>query len=259
MKLRLALILGTLTLFPASAVAGKIVAANDEWTLRDARWNDDAARFETNLVSWFGAQPGDKFLIGNTAFDDQFFNLLANGLGYAYDRIPLGVAPDLAMLQQYRAAFVSGPRWNPFDMVALTNYVKWGGNVYIAAGTGGGGPSGEGGAWNEFLTAFGLQYNSTYYNGIDAFIPIDSPHPIFSGVAALYQSNGLSVLLTDPAIPQARILVTYGGEGLYGVYESANAPAGAWAVPEPGGLLLAACGLVALAAVRRIMAPDSRG
>jgi hypothetical protein len=124
------------------------------------------------------------------------------------------------------------------DQTVLINYVNAGGNVYLSGGTGVGGPVAEAAAWNTFLNAFGLSYAQAY-NGISGSVPIASAHQVLSGVATLYQNNGNTISLFG-ANPNAQIIASSQGQGLYAVYEKR-------AVPEPSSLLLVGAALAGLA------------
>jgi len=222
------------------AAPGKIVVANDEWTLGNSfAAPNDPGRFACNVARWFtGGQTGS-FLAYSSNYGLTGSDLAAamTEAGNAWT-VSTIMAFDLATLQNYDGVFVGGYR---ADATVLAAYVNAGGNVYLMAGAGwlGDEPSNgpvEAAAWNPFLNQFGLGL-SNYYNAISGNIPISSPHPIFDGVDSLYQSWGQSIFdlaLEDPA---NQILVTSDGYGLYAAY----------AIPEPATLsLLALGGLVAL-------------
>jgi hypothetical protein len=226
------------------AFAGKILVANDEWPLKDSTWDTNAAQFERNILTWFGAQSGDRFLMIDTSAWGSNFEGVMDTSGYSHTRT-IASNISLATLQQYRGVFLTVLPWYPQDADTLASYVNGGGNVYIAGGTGASGsPSGEAGAYNPFLTQFGLAFDAvSWWNGIAGVVPINNAHPLFTGVSGLYQDNGLDVLLGPSPVAGAQVLVTQNGHGLYGVYESAAAGG---QVPEPGAAWLAAGALLAV-------------
>jgi hypothetical protein len=122
---------------------------------------------------------------------------------------------NLATLHQYDAVFL-GVSPTSVDTSALTQYVQSGGCVYLCAGSGG--PSVAANAWNTFLGAFGLSYVSVY-NHLNGVRPISSAHPLFAGVASLYEAKGDSIALAGAPNPDAQILVATGAQGLYAAYD----------------------------------------
>jgi len=217
---------------PARAQAptpGKIVVANDEWTLDTGFFPpNDPAVFVSNVTNWFtGGRPG-RFLAysNNHGVTSPLLADAVHAAGHSWT-VSTALPFDVPTLLGYDGVFVGGYR---ADNQVLTDYVNAGGNVYAFGGTGDlGDAASEAGAWNPFLAHFGLAFDGTRFNGVQYTIPINSDHPIFAGVDALYQDNGNSVLDLDPQDPRNQVLVTYHGEGLYGVF----AP-----VPEPGTLAL---------------------
>jgi hypothetical protein len=106
----------------------------------------------------------------------------------------------------------------------LIDYVKAGGNVYICAGTGVGGPQQEAERWNTFLNAFGLKIAGVY-NGIVGNQTVNSSHPLFAGVKAIHQAYGNSIVDLDPASATNQLILTHAnGEGLIAAFEGTQKP-----------------------------------
>jgi hypothetical protein len=200
---------------------GKVVANNDEWTFTDTGFNQNqasATQFIKNVANYFtGGHPG-KFLAYSTNFG-LTGTPLANaitGAGHTWT-VSTAVPFTLSTLLNYDGVFLSADVNGiaPNNQV-LIDYVRAGGNVYVAGGTGCcGGPGGEAGTWNTFLGTFGLRFDTNQYNGIRGNIAPVSAHPLLANVSTLYFDNGNSVSVTNPAI--AQILFSTNGQGMLGV------------------------------------------
>lgn len=218
---------------------GRIVVAHDEWTFTSQGFTNApaAGQFAQNVANWFtGGQPGT-FRAWSSDMGVSSAQLAAamTSAGHTWTVSSQG-SFNLATLLQYDGVFVVG---TPIDANVLAQYVAAGGNVYVAAGTS---PS-DPGFLNPFLQQFGLSVGAL--NNLYQAYPISSPHPLFSGVGALFHWNGNSISLTADAGPASQILVAQNGLGFYAIYDGSS---GAIA----GNLTLGAgCGGLVLKATSR--------
>jgi hypothetical protein len=107
----------------------------------------------------------------------------------------------------------------PPDTRVLVDYVKAGGNIYLAGGTDPDLPQEEARQWNALLNACGLEFESVQ-NNVDGTLRFRSDHPIFVGVNKLFQRHGNSirqVLPTDPNGNATILVQSQQGAGLYAV------------------------------------------
>ncbi len=126
-----------------SAHAGKIVVNNDEWTLSNSGWSapNDPGIFATNVATWFTGGGTGSFLAYSTNFGltGSALNSAITTAGHTWT-VSTAVTFDLPTLLGYDGVFLMG---NAADNSVLTQYVNAGGNVYLGAGTGLGGPVAE--------------------------------------------------------------------------------------------------------------------
>jgi choice-of-anchor A domain-containing protein len=198
---------------------GRIVVNNDEWTLSNSGFsqNANAAAFARNVAQWFtGGRPG-RFLVYSNNFGLRESALAAamTQAGHSWSA-GTSVPFTLATFQQYDGVFFGGTY--TIDIQVMTQYVQQGGNIYVMAGTGTGGASYEASVWNPFLQAFGLRYGSVY-NGVCANVAGTAAHPVLAGVPSLYYCNGNSVQRLSATDPNTAIIHESGGQGLIGVYD----------------------------------------
>lgn len=234
-----------------NGLAGRIVVNNDDWALRDRGFQNSpsAEQFSTNIASWFTGGGAGDFLVYSMNFG-LTQTLLGNAMTNAGHSWEINYQAEFTVdnLMKYDGIFLAG---NPADTSVLIEYVLKGGNVYLAGGTGKGGPVLEAARWNPFLTNFGLRFEP-YYNPISStIININNDHPIFKDVTNLYVYNGNNVSLTGNN-EFANILVNYNGNGLFAVYDprvfdTKRTPP----VPIPTSIWLFGSGLLGLVGIGR--------
>ena len=209
------------SILPAQA-AGRIVLANDEWTLSNASFSSSGTqpdKFALNVANWFSGSTGNFLVLSdNFGLTESSLQTVMTNAGYGWTIGPVNPNPSLSYLQSFDAVFLAR---NPVDNNTLIDYVNGGGNVYLA---GGAGWLNEAEAWNPFLNAFGLAF-APDYNNIVGNITINSSHPIFTNVSSLYQGGGSDIFDITPSDLNSQVLVTFDGHGLYAVYDSSS--------PEP--------------------------
>jgi hypothetical protein len=202
--------------------SGKIIVANDEWTLSDSGFSnapEDAKLFTQNIVNYFTGGKKGSFLGYSNNFSVTGSKLAEALISDGHQwTVNTNVPFTLETLQQYDGVFVGG---FSADNQVLIDYVNNGGNVYVTAGTGAlGGATDEANAWKDFLNNFGLLF-ANQFNNIQGTIPINpSPHPIFSRIKELYQNNGNTIIDLDTNDNQGILIAkTNNGQGLYAVYD----------------------------------------
>ena len=229
---------------PAQA-AGRIVVNHDEWTWSETGFANagaaNAGTFAANVAKFLDTDSiaGGNVLVysNNFGFGASFSTALtAAGYTPTFDTGPIFT---LASLSIYDAVFLAGGAFSKSDAV-LASYVAAGGGVFIAGGTGVGGPAAEAARWNGFLGGFGLAFDGTNYNGVSGTLAVTGTHAIFSGVSQLFYDLGNTVL--DIGNPNSSIVQ---GPGLIGIYD------GVQVIPEPETYALMLAGLGALGFVAR--------
>ncbi len=193
-------------------LGGTLIVANDEWTLSNTGFSSapDVERFVRNIATLFSGGTGS-FHAYSTNFsltESRLKTTLLNaGHGYTAG---INISFDLATLQGFDGIFLAGNLLDDTQINTLKEYVRRGGNVYLAGGTSTGSSVPD--SWNRFLNDSNLAFRRSV-NGIGGNINVTSAsHPIFDGVTRLYQNNGNS-------ISGDGVEVLFNGQGLYAVVE----------------------------------------
>lgn len=219
---RSALLLILAAVAPSStAIAdGRIVVVNDEWPLSNNGFASapTTAQFALNVAAWFTGGGAGSFLVRSSNFGLTGSTLAATMTGAGHSWVVNAAASDtVAALLAYDAVFLttqSAP-----DLSNLTQYVRSGGSVYLAAGT-----AADASAWDLFLHNFGLDLGSL--NGLSGNHAIAGSHPLIAGVTALYHLNGNDVVDLDPNSKSNQVIAVAGTHGLIGVYDGGGCATG---------------------------------
>lgn len=207
---------------------GRIFLCHDEWLLSDtgfAQSPENSARFVDNLTQWFLEQSGKRtgsFHALSSDFSLNQARLAETMIGLGHTWTTGALQPDIGALARYDGIFLVGRiPWSIEDAgtaLLLTNYVRQGGNLYVAAGTATHASEVE--AWNAALSPFGLGFAVEYNGTPQEVYPIDSVHPVLSGVTGLYHLLGNSIIDLNPDDPAGQILVESNGSGFYAAYDA---------------------------------------
>jgi YD repeat-containing protein len=200
--------------------SGKVVVNNDEWTLSDAGFNaaPGAAQFARNLADWFTDGAPGNFLVYSDNFgltQGRLAEVMIEA-GHTWT-VSREIDFSLSELAAYDAIFLAG---DPADNQVLIDYVRGGGNVYLAGGTSQPGAAQEAAQWNTFLEAFGFVFQPVY--GVTGLFPVTSSHPLLRFVDGLYYAGGNPVTELVPSNPVTTVLESHLGEGLLAVFEPSH-------------------------------------
>lgn len=251
-------------LFASTANAGYIVANNDEWTFSNAGYTNaggnNADNFINNITHLFTGDQTGNFLAYSNNFGLNQSNL-ANSItsdGHSWTT-STNISFDLATLSTYDGIFFAGYGANnafPNQQVII-DYLAQGGNVYIGAGTGNGGATGEANAWNAVMAKIGLSFE-TPYNGISGSPAPVGPDPLIANVDNLYFSNGNTIVDNDPnnSTTNGEIFFSLNGQGMLAVGSFGELPPESEytpnnVVPEPTTLAIFALGILGLVSRRK--------
>ena len=200
---------------------GKIFVSTDEWAISDPVYTEQSAQFALNLASWFTRGRPGRFLVYSSNFGltgAQVAHTL-RAAGHTWT-VTTSVDVSLDTLRQYDAVFLAG---EPVDNATLVDYVRGGGNVYVAGGTGVGRAALEAERWNEFLHTFGLSFAPEYYE-LKQYVAIESTSPVFKNVHSLWVHKGNPVSTLDASNPDSRMLASAYGVGIFAAYETKAIP-----------------------------------
>jgi hypothetical protein len=192
---------------------GKIVVNSDEWALSNKGFQNspDAAKFAINLAKYFVGEAKGKFhaLSNNFGLIESSLEQTLTQAGHTWTK-GTNITIDLPTLSKYDGIFLAA---DPVDNQVLIQYVKNGGKVYLAAGTGmkdgknsWDNSQAEADRWNTFLAEFGLKLEGTY-NRIEGNVAPNQAHPLFEGVKTLYFGYGNSITDLKPESPLNQIQV----------------------------------------------------
>lgn len=203
---------------------GKVLVSHDEWILSDFGFivAPDTYRFALNVAAWLADGRPGRFL----AYSDNFAlmgNALANTMQSAGHEwaVDTSIPFTITNLLKYDAVFLAG---NAVDNEVLIDYVRLGGGVYIAGGTGWYGAITEVSQWSAFLNAFGLRFLPYYDYSWWGYLTVGSASPLFAGVTGLFHIHGNPIELLDSAPPGSTIVDAFNGHAILAAYGAPAIP-----------------------------------
>lgn len=202
---------------------GRIVLSWDEWLFSNKGFSkgSNTATFIGNVTNWLkrcNRKSGHKFhaLSSVFALTESHLSQVLSSSGYTYTT-GLELELTLENLRQYDWIFLSGftPISGGKEFADIFEaYVKDGGNILIAGGTGMPyGHRGEAAYYNPLLHRFGLNYTGGK-SGTQGLKSVTMDHKIFTGVSKLYYKYGTPIT-TYGNNPRAKIL----NGGRFAVYD----------------------------------------
>lgn len=225
-----------------SAQAATIIVNADEWATTNFGYSQagtaNVDQYAQNLVAEMGTTL--HAFSTNFAYTQSNFATSLGNAGATYT-VGTGITFDLPTLNTYSGIFLGGTYLNAAQQTVLSQYVAGGGNVYISAGTGIGGPAAEAAAWNTFLSPFNIQLIGNYVGPAGNIATAGDA--IFNGVSQLYFNNANGMAVTGNVV----CCSANNNQALFAV--SRMDPS---AVPLPaGGLLLLSAGALGGLTLRR--------
>ena len=207
----------------AAQTAGRIVVVNDGVTIMGQGFvpPGDAGAFAVNIAAWFtDGAPGSFLTVTSFAVNSPELAGAMAAAGHQWASTASPASLTLTALQQYDGLFVAAV---PADSQLLIDYVLGGGNVYVAAGTGGfGSAASEAAAWNPFLEQFGLRFHDVWNTALLTAVPVSETHDIFEDVDHLWTDLGQGIFDLHAGNPANRVFVPVATEpvqGHFGVFD----------------------------------------